>query len=96
MPPSEEQEEGKNSELTLEQEQQVSPHAAEERKFTDMVQDLKGVYAPQQMTDISTSFCFICLLHLANEKGLVIEDNEDNTELTIRKDLTVSQAELSA
>lgn len=96
VPPSEEQEGGKNSELTLEQEQQVSPHAAEERKFTDMVQDLKGVYAPQQMTDISTSFCFICLLHLANEKGLVIEDNEDNTELTIRKDLTVSQAELSA
>lgn len=68
----------------------------EERKFTDMVQDLKGVYAPQQMTDISTSFCFICLLHLANEKGLVIEDNEDNTELTIKKDMTVTRAELSA
>lgn len=68
----------------------------EERKFTEVIQDLKSVYAPQQMTDISTSFCFICLLHLANEKGLVIENNEDNTELTIRKDMTVSQAELSA
>lgn len=72
------------------------PEPQTERKFTDMVQDLKGIYAPQQMTDISTSFCFICLLHLANEKGLVIEDNEDNSELTIRKDLTVTKAELSA
>ena len=25
------------------------------------------------MKDISTSFCFICLLHLANERGLKIE-----------------------
>ena len=68
----------------------------EERKFTDMVQDLKNVYPPQQLSEISTSFCFICLLHLANERGLVIEDNLDNTELTIRKDTTVSLAELSA
>lgn len=25
------------------------------------------------MDEISTSFCFICLLHLANEKGLRIQ-----------------------
>ena len=25
------------------------------------------------MEEISTSFCFICLLHLANEQGLKIE-----------------------
>jgi condensin complex subunit 2 len=25
------------------------------------------------MSEISTSFCFICLLHLANEEGLSIE-----------------------
>jgi len=28
------------------------------------------------MQDISTSFCFICLLHLANERGLKIEVGE--------------------
>lgn len=72
------------------------PEPVQERKFTDMVQDLKSVYAPQQMSEISTSFCFICLLHLANEKGLVIENNVTNTELTIRKDMTVTAAELSA
>jgi condensin complex subunit 2 len=26
------------------------------------------------MDEISTSFCFICLLHLANEEGLQIND----------------------
>ena len=28
------------------------------------------------MEEISTSFCFICLLHLANERGLKIEVGE--------------------
>jgi len=29
------------------------------------------------MEEISTSFCFICLLHLANERGLKLETQED-------------------
>ena len=40
------------------------------------------------MADISTSYCFICLLHLANEQGLVIENQEKYENLTIRKDFT--------
>ncbi|OAL53462.1 barren [Pyrenochaeta sp. DS3sAY3a] len=56
--------------------------------FTDVVNNLQDVYPKQAMADISTSYCFICLLHLANEKGLVI-NNQDNFEnLTIRKDFT--------
>ena len=30
------------------------------------------------MADISTSFCFICLLHLANERGLKLEVGEED------------------
>ena len=41
--------------------------------FTSLIRDLTTVYPEQQMRDISTSYCFICLLHLANEKGLVLE-----------------------
>jgi condensin complex subunit 2 len=48
--------------------------------------DLQSVYAKPVMDDISTSFCFICLLHLANEKGLVIEKTPELLELDIRKD----------
>ncbi|KAI0187795.1 condensin complex subunit 2/barren [Astrocystis sublimbata] len=43
-------------------------------KFTDVMNDLKSVYPKNVMDDISTSFCFICLLHLANEKGLIRKD----------------------
>jgi condensin complex subunit 2 len=47
---------------------------------------LQRVYPKQVMNDISTSYCFICLLHLANEKGLVIEKTPELDELHIRKD----------
>lgn len=30
------------------------------------------------MEEISTSFCFICLLHLANEQGLKLESTADS------------------
>ena len=45
------------------------------------------------MDDISTSYCFICLLHLANEKGLTIDNEPGLEELTIRKDPTAVIAE---
>ena len=48
--------------------------------------NLQHVYPRQQMADISTSYGFICLLHLANEKGLVIENVEGWEELTVRRD----------
>lgn len=54
--------------------------------FTDIMNNLQHVYPKQQMGDISTSFGFICLLHLANEKGLVIENVENWTDLSVRKD----------
>lgn len=57
-------------------------------KFTQVMNDLQTVYPKQQMADISTSYCFICLLHLANEKGLVINNQPTLEELTIRKDFT--------
>lgn len=56
--------------------------------FTDVVNNLQTVYPKQAMADISTSYCFICLLHLANEKGLVIDNQEHFENLTIRKDFT--------
>jgi condensin complex subunit 2 len=48
--------------------------------------NLRHVYPQQQLADISTSFGFICLLHLANEKGLIIETQPDFEELICRKD----------
>jgi condensin complex subunit 2 len=50
--------------------------------------DLQRVYPKSVMDDISTSYCFICLLHLANEKGLIITKTPALNELDIRKDWT--------
>lgn len=59
-------------------------------KFTNLMGSLKNVYPQQQLKDISTSYCFICLLHLANEKGLVLEgEREKMEEILVRRDMTV-------
>lgn len=52
------------------------------------MQNLQAVYPKQVMNDISTSYCFICLLHLANDKGLIIENQEGFTDLSIKVDET--------
>lgn len=60
----------------------------ETRRFTQIMNELQNVYPQKTMADISTSYCFICLLHLANEKGLVIEGSEGLTELSVAVDKT--------
>ncbi len=45
------------------------------------------------MADISTSYCFICLLHLANEKGLTLGNEPGLEELSIKKDFTAEITE---
>ena len=57
--------------------------------FTDVIRGLDTVYPEKALADISTSFCFICLLHLANEKGLKIKGNNTLDELSIIRDITV-------
>ncbi|KAL8694156.1 MAG: hypothetical protein Q9218_001153 [Villophora microphyllina] len=62
-------------------------------KFTSVMNGLQQVYPKQAMADISTSYCFICLLHLANEKGLQISNEPGLTELSIQQDLTAEITE---
>lgn len=52
-------------------------------KFTDVVAGLNEKYDKETKKDLSTSFCFICLLHLANENGFTIENTNDNSDLII-------------
>jgi condensin complex subunit 2 len=53
--------------------EQGSNALTQEREFSSVIQDLRTNYTNAKMSEISTSFCFICLLHLANEQGLKIE-----------------------
>ncbi|KLO19285.1 barren [Schizopora paradoxa] len=55
---------------------------SETRVFTNVISDLRTSYPKEKMDEISTSFCFICLLHLANEKGLAVEvENEEEPDV---------------
>ncbi|KAF5316298.1 hypothetical protein D9619_006139 [Psilocybe cf. subviscida] len=45
----------------------------ESRQFSQVITGLQRSYPRDKMEEISTSFCFICLLHLANEQGLKLE-----------------------
>ncbi|KAI0482421.1 barren [Xylariaceae sp. FL0804] len=87
--PETQEESGDRSRLpTPPTEAEPTPAKAQEPtlQFTSVMNDLKTVYPKTTMDDISTSFCFICLLHLANEKGLVIENTPELLELDIRRD----------
>ncbi|MCJ1227405.1 hypothetical protein MMC12_004060, partial [Toensbergia leucococca] len=68
--------------------QPASKNEDECLKFTSVMNNLQQVYPKQAMADISTSYCFICLLHLANEKGLTLANEQGLEELSIRKDFT--------
>lgn len=62
------------------------------QKFSDIVHNLKKMYSPKTMRDISVPFCFICLLHLANEKDLSIvglnRPGEDEDDFVLGDDNT--------
>lgn len=55
-----------------------------DRKFSDVVKDIGKLYPREEKKDLSTSFCFICLLHLANEHSLSLESNDQLTDLQIQ------------
>ncbi|ODQ79299.1 hypothetical protein BABINDRAFT_176847 [Babjeviella inositovora NRRL Y-12698] len=62
----------------------LSRKEEETYRFTELAREVNAKYAPEMRKDISTSFLFICLLHLANENGLEIA-NDGNRELLVRK-----------
>lgn len=53
-------------------------------QFSSIIKQLKTLYTFETLKDLSTSFCFICLLHLANEHGFRIDKDEVNLQ-----DLTI-------
>lgn len=43
------------------------------KRFSSVIDGLKASYPAEKLDDLSTSFCFICLLHLCNEHNLNLE-----------------------
>ncbi|KAF8845187.1 barren [Paxillus ammoniavirescens] len=63
--------EEQDDEMDVDDESVTDP--SEGRQFSRVISDLQRSYPKEKMEEISTSFCFICLLHLANEQGLKLE-----------------------
>lgn len=51
--------------------------------FMDIVEKTLATYGAKEKMDISTSYLFICMLHLANEHGLNLSDSEGYLNLQI-------------
>ena len=62
-----------------------SERVPDQRNFSDVVHHLRDVYPERKLRDISSAFCFICILHLANENHLKIEGQADLNDLIIRQ-----------
>lgn len=56
-----------------------------EMKFSEVVKDAMLKYSGSNKQELSTSYCFISLLHLANEKGLILEGNTQTDDIIIKK-----------
>ncbi|KAG0195435.1 hypothetical protein BGX33_003352, partial [Mortierella sp. NVP41] len=77
---------GKDDEqVNTEDEEDYGDYIKKEQRFTEIIGGLGKVYPEHKLRDISVPFCFICLLHLANEKDLEIEGAENLNELVIRQ-----------
>lgn len=71
--------------IKLEEKEKTPGEEAEDGKtFTNVVNVISEMYRPEEKKDLSTSFCFICLLHLANEHGLSIESTAMHDDLVIK------------
>jgi condensin complex subunit 2 len=66
---------------------------SEARVFSSVISGLQKSYPKEKMDEISTSFCFICLLHLANEQGLKLESAPDGKLPSISEERAVDDDE---
>ncbi|ODV58930.1 condensin subunit BRN1 [Ascoidea rubescens DSM 1968] len=53
-------------------------------KFSDIVKNTSDMYSLEERRDLSTSYFFICVLHLANENGLTIEGDVNYSDFRIK------------
>ncbi|TCD65915.1 hypothetical protein EIP91_002030 [Steccherinum ochraceum] len=75
-----EKKENADEDVDMDEDDPNATDPADARVFNNVISGLQQSYPRDKMEEISTSFCFICLLHLANEKGLKIEADEGDPE----------------
>ena len=56
-----------------------------EQVFSEVIRTLPELYPESRLKELSVPFCFICLLHLANEKNLSIAGSKNLDDLFVRQ-----------
>ena len=56
-----------------------------EQLFSNVIHTLPELYPENRLKELSVPFCFICLLHLANEKNLAITGTPDLSDLRVKQ-----------
>jgi condensin complex subunit 2 len=59
-------------------------------EFGQVIDNLQKSHPQDKMAEMSTSFCFICLLHLVNEQGLKLESSTSKDD-TNREDAGIER-----
>ncbi|TFY75376.1 hypothetical protein EWM64_g8638 [Hericium alpestre] len=73
--------EPKEEDDEMETDEPPATDPSEARVFDNVISGLENSYPEDKLSEISTSFCFICLLHLANERGLKLESGSSIEEV---------------
>lgn len=73
----------KNPPETMKPKEEPLSPSLDAKTFGEVVTTVGKLYGADEKKDLSTSFCFICLLHLANEHGFDIAPNEAHDDLAI-------------
>ncbi|SCU97594.1 LADA_0H07096g1_1 [Lachancea dasiensis] len=81
---SPEQDQGDEELGSSDQRTTEGPQTAINMKFTEITDRIATMYTGDRKKDLSTSFCFICLLHLANEHGFTVDSTDDFADLAIK------------
>eukprot|EP01116_Phalansterium_solitarium_P021721 TRINITY_DN6884_c0_g2_i9.p1 TRINITY_DN6884_c0_g2~~TRINITY_DN6884_c0_g2_i9.p1 ORF type:complete len:775 (+),score=240.75 TRINITY_DN6884_c0_g2_i9:22-2325(+) len=69
-----------DSQESLESDDEDEVAAVPTKTFTTLLNNLPEKVSPDAISNISVPFCFICLLHLANERGLEIDQDQSEQE----------------
>ncbi|KAG0683917.1 hypothetical protein C6P40_004448 [Pichia californica] len=64
-------------------EEKSEEHTHVDLKLSNIVKDTYKKYEGREKSELSTSFYFICMLHIANEEGLYISNTDDLQDLII-------------
>jgi len=66
------------------QDKQDKPKSSNtEKDFRDLLKEIPKSTSAQDLPNLSVPFCFICMLHIANEKELHLENKDDLGQLHI-------------